>query len=335
MLAVSPARLLASLVVPFCVAATVGLFGWRAGAGLWPGVLALVAGVALVLRGPLRRARAAGTPLPPEAAAWFTTYVPLYTRADAEGRARFEHAARVFLGEQRFEAIAGTTWTDARRLAVAAGAATIFHGRPGWTFSTRRSFLLYPSTFDNDYHDDAREGEFDGMAHQQGPVIFSAPALDDAWAFDDGQNVVVHELAHLLDFTGTGVDGAPSLMDPASGDAWAALVRRETQRVKVGKSLLRAYAATNAAEFFAVATEVFFERPTALGRRHPELFAALAAFFQLDPRSEERGSEQRERDEEQERPVDEDDEHEEPEREHGRPRGGGRPARRSRSRTVR
>jgi hypothetical protein len=79
-------------------------------------------------------------------------------------------------------------------------------------------------------------------------------------------------------------EGVPSLMDRSSAKAWSQLVRREMQYVRLGKSLLRRYAATNPAEFFAVAAENFFDRPQQLYDRHPELFEALTAFFNLDPR---------------------------------------------------
>ncbi|MDX1548092.1 MAG: zinc-dependent peptidase, partial [Rhodothermales bacterium] len=112
-----------------------------------------------------------------------------------------------------------------------------------------------------------------------------APAVMEDWAAPGtGHNVVLHEIAHLFDFDDAYAEGIPSLMDPKSAEAWSRLVRREMRRVRLGKSLLRRYAATNPAEFFAVAVENFFDRPDALKQRHPHLFDALVAFFNLDPR---------------------------------------------------
>ena len=276
-----------SLVVALMGAGTVGLVGYRLGAGWWPFAVALALGVAGVLRPVLARVRALREPFPKLYAAWLREAVPVYAHGTADERRAFEARVLGFLAEQRFEQVdEETPWTWQRRLAVAAGAATLLLGRPGWTFTTRRSFLLYPGTFDQDYFgsDDAHDGPFDGMAHQQGPVIFSVNALDTAWAYADGSNVVLHELAHLLDYAGDTADGAPSLLDPASAPAWERLVRRETQRIRVGKSLLRGYAATNGAEFFAVTTEVFFEKPVPLARRHRALFDAFVAFYAYDPR---------------------------------------------------
>lgn len=260
------------------------LGGVRAGIGPWPAAVVAVLGTLWLAK---RRPRTAT--LPSAARAWFTDHVPLYAAADAHGRARFETVAARVLAGQRFEAVgdaafAETAWTDERRWAVAAGMATMLAGRPSWAPPTRRTMLLYAERFDSAYVQDDGEGEFDGMAHPQGPVIFAADALDAAWTWPDGQNVVLHELAHLFDYQVVGADGVPSLLDPASADAWVALVRRETQRIRVGKSLLRGYAATNPAEFFAVGTEVFFERPHALARRHPDVFAAFEAMYAVDPR---------------------------------------------------
>jgi len=59
---------------------------------------------------------------------------------------------------------------------------------------------------------------------------------------------------------------------------------RFTREVRRGRpSVLDPYAATNEAEFFAVATEVFIERPQALRRQDPELFAELQRYYRQDP----------------------------------------------------
>ena len=103
----------------------------------------------------------------------------------------------------------------------------------------------------------------------------------------DGRNVTLHEFAHQLDGNAGGMEGAPEL--PAGryrawarvlGDAFAEL-RDDVHRGH--RSLLDPYGATNPAEFFAVATELFFERPAAMKQRHPELYAQLAGFYRQDP----------------------------------------------------
>ncbi len=250
---------------------------------LWSLAAAIVAGVVVYLD-ERRRAARAHLPLARAHRDWLKTNVPFYNRLSPDGKRRFESRVRRFLDEHRFEGVAGQPVTDALRVAVAAGDATLLHARPDFRISNRHTVLLYPDAFDEGY-DDTPGGQFDGMAHQQGAVLFTAPSVETAWPSEDGYNVVLHELAHLLDFDNGIAEGSPSLVAPECHDAWVALVRRRCRSVKVGRSILRSYAGTNEAEFFACATEFFFERPDPLSLRHPELFEAMCALYNLDPRA--------------------------------------------------
>lgn len=279
----SRSSLLFALGLSLTAGVAAGLLAIRfGGSPLW-GFVGAACIAALLLRDARRRWVAVQHRFPNKWRVWLGHHVPVYAQADSAGRRRFERDVQMFLAEQRFEGVAGVEVTELLRLQVAAGAALLLHGRPDWALPTRRTILFYPRHFDADYFDDS-EGDFDGMAHPQGPVILSAPAVERSWSYVDGQNVVLHELAHLLDFDDTHATGAPSLMDAASAAAWAELVRQETQRIKIGRSMLRRYAATNGAEFFACATEAFFERPHVMARHHERLFDALVAFYHLDPR---------------------------------------------------
>ncbi|HYE96350.1 MAG TPA: zinc-dependent peptidase [Rubricoccaceae bacterium] len=259
------------------------LVGGAAFGAAWVGsAVGLLVALAFARR-PLRRWRAVRQAFPEAWRAWLRAHVPLYARADGEARRRFERDVQITLAEQRFEAAAGAEVTDDLKLAVAAGAAVLLHGRPDWDLPTGRTILFLPGRFDDSYDFD-EDASFDGMVHPQGPVLFSIPAVEASWENRDGYNVVLHELAHLFDFAAHGADGLPSLADPASADAWMALVREEMRKARMGKSLLSSYAATAPAELFAVAVEQFFERPVRMHKHHPALFEALVAFFQLDPR---------------------------------------------------
>ena len=236
------------------------------------------------LRQPLRRRRLARQGIPEAWRVWLHDHVPFYAALGEEARIRFEQDVQFFIDEQTFEALDDLAVTDSLRLGVAAGAALLLHGRPDWELSTNRTILFYPDRFDDEYYD-GDYAAFDGMVHAQGPIILTASSVEADWARPgNGHNVVLHELAHLFDFDQGGPEGTPSLLDPASAEAWRALVQREMRRVRLGTSLLRGYAATNPSEFFAVAVENFFDRPDVLHRRHPHLFEALVAFFNLDPR---------------------------------------------------
>ena len=104
----------------------------------------------------------------------------------------------------------------------------------------------------------------------------------------DGRNLVLHEFAHQLDFENQTADGTPALDTRSAYIAWARVMSAELDALRDADdaglpTLLDSYGATNPAEFFAVATEAFFEQPVALKAHHPALFAELSGFFRQDP----------------------------------------------------
>lgn len=279
-----------SVLTVVLLAVTVGggvaLAGYQVGGteallGLVPAVLILGFG----LRRPLRRWRLAREPMPDHWRRWLAAHVPLYGKLDGTARNRFERDVRFVLDEYTFEGVQSVEVTDSLRLSVAAGVAVLLHGRPSWELPGSSSVLFYPERFNDTYHDSA-DAAYDGMAHQQGPIILTASAVEAGWAHARGaDNVVLHELAHLFDFDNEGADGVPSLVAASSAADWQALMRREMERVQRGRSILRPYAAEAPSEFFAVAVETFFEQPERMARHHGDLFGALVAFFHLDPRT--------------------------------------------------
>jgi Mlc titration factor MtfA (ptsG expression regulator) len=106
--------------------------------------------------------------------------------------------------------------------------------------------------------------------------------------FADGFNVTMHEFAHQLDQEDGTADGAPILEQRSAYASWARIFLKEFQQLKRRakkrkKSVLSRYGATNPAEFFAVATETFFEKPGQLMSRHPELYGELLGFYKVNP----------------------------------------------------
>ncbi len=254
----------------------------------WVGVVPALLVLVVAARRPIRRWRAVREPFPEEWQAWLRKHAPVYREASPPDRQRFERDVLITLSEARFEALEAVELTDDLRLTVAAGVATLLHGRPDWELDLSRTFLFYPDTFDDDYLVEG-ESDYDGMVHPQGPVLLSQRAAVDGWARpEDGSNVVLHELAHLFDFADPAdadADGIPTLLDSGSQHAWQQLARREMALARRGRSVLGRYAATHPAEFFAVGTERFFEMPDRMAERHPELFDAFRALYNLDPRS--------------------------------------------------
>ena len=124
-----------------------------------------------------------------------------------------------------------------------------------------------------------------GQAHHRGPVLLSwSTAAFEARHPDRGANVVMHEFAHQLDMLDGVVDGTPPLDDPTDRARWIDICTAEFEALQRGEpSVLREYAATDAGEFFAVATEVFFSIPVELAADKPDLYDVLRAFYRQDP----------------------------------------------------
>lgn len=124
-----------------------------------------------------------------------------------------------------------------------------------------------------------------GQATPKGPVVLSWSAVQrGARAPEHGQNVVYHEFAHRLDMLDGVTNGTPPLGSDTRAQRWAAAFTPAYERAVGGESVLRSYAATNTAEFFAVSTELFFNRPHDLAAHEPDVYAELREFFGQDPR---------------------------------------------------
>jgi len=254
--------------------------GWGSTLGLVPAVFILGYG----LRRAVRRWHLAQQSFPEAWRQWLNAHVPLYRAVDDAATAHFERDVQFAMAEYSFEGVSGVDVSEELRLAVAAGIATLLHGRPNWELPGTQSVVFYPGAFNDEYGGRGYDASYDGMAHQQGPLLLTAPSVRDSWRNPgDGDNVVLHELAHLFDFDNAGADGVPSLVARSSAEDWQVLVRSEMKRIREGRSILRRYAAEAPSEFFAVAVEVFFEQPARMERHHEALFNALVAFFHIDP----------------------------------------------------
>jgi hypothetical protein len=245
-------------------------------------VPALAVYASLALRRPLGRMRLVKQPIP---SAWrevLLREVRFYHGLDLNERQRFERNVRYFLAEQRIEGVEGLEITDEIRVLIAAAPAVLIHGQPEWELPRGHTILVYPVGFDEKFRC-TRHGPFLGQMHGQGPIILSREALLEGWRAPGGDNVALHEFAHLLDMRCARATGIPRMLNPVAAGAWLGLIRREMMKITQHRSVLRAYAAENEAEFFAVAVEHFFERPVELKARHPELYGALSQFFNQDP----------------------------------------------------
>jgi len=207
--------------------------------------------------------------------------------------------------EKNWEGCGGLALTEAHRVIIAAQACLLLVGvHQHDLFADAMSILVYPSTV---IVPRRRQGVLElpptapavetailGQAFQRGAVIIAWDrALAGARDEDGDDNVVLHEFAHEIDMHDGAADGTPPLADTAHRRAWIAAcepafleLRAATERGE--RTFLRDYAATNEAEFFAVATEAYFTRPRALAGAMPALFGVLRDFYQVEllPRGE-------------------------------------------------
>jgi Mlc titration factor MtfA (ptsG expression regulator) len=224
--------------------------------------------------------------------------VPLVARLPADQQLRLKQDMRVFLAEKPFLGCAGLRVTDEMRVTVAALACLPLLGARRGYYPQLHRILLYPNAFvarhkqvgDDGVHSDELQA-LSGQSWAEGQVILSWPdVLQGAADPGDGRNVVIHEFAHQLDQAKGFANGAPLLKNRQAYHAWSTVMQAEFdalhQRLAQGEEgLIEAYAATNPAEFFAVCSEIFFERAKDMAAQHPQLFQELCAYYRINPLS--------------------------------------------------
>jgi len=245
-----------------------------------------------------RRNKLASRPFPEEWLAVLEKNVPLYARLPEADREELKRHILVFLGEKRFEGCGGLEITDEIKVTIAAHACILLLHRQTDYYPGLTTILVYPNAFvAPDVHhvvgdmvlegDEVRLGE----SWHQGSVVLSWEDVQRGGTdIHDGENVVFHEFAHQLDSSGGRGDSTPVLRDQATFGAWAKALGRDYERFQRAvqyrrPEVLDEYGATDPAEFFAVATERFFETPYDLRRAYPRLYEELKRFYQQDPAS--------------------------------------------------
>jgi Mlc titration factor MtfA (ptsG expression regulator) len=223
--------------------------------------------------------------------------LPCYPRLPAEHRRALRQCIQIFLAEKEFLGLDGLVITEEIELAIAAPACLLVLGIPHLGVYPRlREIIVRQEGFGDDVDAIGPDGTHylipqlaAGQAWLRGPVILAWSSVTRSVAQpDDGYNVVLHEFAHVLDMQDAMAGGTPPLESEAQEAAWTRVFTAEYKALvrAIGRgqpTLLHPYAATNAAEFFAVATEHFFEQPRELKRRHAELYAQLSQFYNQDP----------------------------------------------------
>lgn len=221
-----------------------------------------------------------------------------YTRyLDQAEQKQLEQLVQVFLVEKTFVGCGGLELDDEVRVTIAANACVLLLGLNHDVYSGVESILVYPSTVRPPARETpvggaviVKEGPaILGQASVTGPVILVWDAVEHGSRDpNNGHNVVFHEFAHKLDMLDNEIDGTPPLRESEQYDAWSRICGEVffdlQKRVTAGrKTFLDQYGATNEAEFFAVATEFFFEKPRQLQRQHAKLYRVLSEYYAQDP----------------------------------------------------
>jgi Mlc titration factor MtfA (ptsG expression regulator) len=232
--------------------------------------------------------------------------LPIYLRLDEADRAELKQHIKVFIAEKHFEGCGGFVMFDEVKVTIAALASILLLRRDTDYYPNCSSILVYPAEYVVRSSTPGPGGiMFEGATMRAGeswhrafgnasggPVVLSwRSVLRGASGSADGHNVVLHEFAHQLDSESGAMDGLPALDTPAQIIPWArvmsgeyrALVQTLTLGAGDSPPLIDPYGATNPAEFFAVCTELFFEKPREMRDRHPALYARFVTFFKQDP----------------------------------------------------
>ena len=243
-----------------------------------------------------RREALRAQPLPPAWRAVIEANVPYLRRLPPEDLEELAGHVQVFLAEKRFEGCGGLEITDEIRVTIAAQACLLLLHRETDYYPELETLLVYPGAYVAPARE-VREGVVVvegaqprlGESWSRGVVVLSWDGvLSGAADVSDGHNLVLHEFAHQLDQESGDADGAPELPERSMYAAWARVLGREYAALvdadlRGRRTDLDPYGATNPAEFFAVVTEAFFERPRQLRARHPALYEQMKQFYQQDP----------------------------------------------------
>ncbi len=261
-----------------------------------------LAGIALlcllVLKLPAwRLRRVLARPMPPAQLAILEANIPIYAAMGAPLQTQLQQLVRQFLHQKKFVGCDGLIITDEIRVTIAGQACLLLLNRPSRVYPALDTVLVYPGAFLVPRNEVADGGvvtpvrrDLLGESWGDGRVILSWDHVQHgARNWTDGQNVVLHEFAHQLDSESGSNNGAPFLGSRSSYRSWAAVLSRDFANLRMQamvqqQGVMDHYGATNPAEFFAVATETYFEKPYQMAERHPELFHELGKFYRVDPR---------------------------------------------------
>ncbi|MFH2008705.1 MAG: M90 family metallopeptidase [bacterium] len=226
-------------------------------------------------------------PFPDHWPAILEQHLPFYARLKGDDRQRFHDNLKVFVWERSFIGAKGLEVTDEHRVVIAAAAVRLVQKLDISVYDRLTEIVVYPYDYQHPDGTDIVLGE----AHHWGVVVLSWPAvLSGIHNPCDGWDTAMHEFAHVLDRNSGAFNGTPPLRASAHYRPWAEVMQRRFDKLRAGSArehrVMRNYGAKNEAEFFAVATEAFFERPRVMKQLTPDLYDELKQFYGVDPEPE-------------------------------------------------
>ncbi|MEX0676464.1 MAG: M90 family metallopeptidase [Pirellulales bacterium] len=242
-----------------------------------------------------RRKKILAAPFPAEWQAHVEKSVPHYQFLSPREKDKLRDDLRVFVAEKNWEGCGGLAVTDEMKVAIAAQACLMTLSLESEPFRGVLSILIYPALYavpEERWHEgwsirgeSARLGE----SWYRGPVILSwSEIAADLEHPGDGSNLVWHEFAHQIDMLDRSINGTPPLSSPAERRRWHEVMTAEFEQLQSDArhrraTLLDTYGAESEAEFFAVASECFFDCPVKLRARHARLYDLLCEYYRQDP----------------------------------------------------
>ncbi len=235
-------------------------------------------------------------PFPASWQAILTTNIAIYRKLPTALKTQLHQHIKLFLRDKVFYGCNGLQITDEMRVTIAGEACLLLLNRTTNDYYQLHHILIYPTSFIPQRVQKNESGVVSanhsillGESWNQGKVILSwQDVINGATGSSTGHNVVLHEFAHQLDQESGSANGAPLLGSQSSYQRWARVLSKEFEQLQRHSrqgfnDVIDQYGATNPAEFFAVVTETFFERPKQLRKKHPELFDELQRFYAVNP----------------------------------------------------
>lgn len=209
--------------------------------------------------------------------------IAFYNALSKTEKLRFEFKVQEFLLNCRITGI-DVTIDITDKLLVASSAVIPIFQFPNWKYSNLHEVLLYPARFNDTFESSGPDRSILGMVgtgYMEGKMILSKPALHQGFENkSDKKNTAIHEFVHLIDKLDGAADGIPELLlDKQFTIPWLDLINKGIDNIHANNSDINPYGGTNRAEFFAVASEYFFERPKLFKSKHPELYKSMEKVF--------------------------------------------------------